>query len=520
VVFIACAAVFITACEWGDSRLSFTVSFHANGGRGEAPNSQTVNVGSYVTLPDRGKLSRIGFTFTGWNTRADGSGRDFPIDARYTPTGNITLYAKWNPTGILEGYPLVYKLNWLRTYAQIDGTYIIEISCDCCYESGITPTEAALPDGRGNITIILRGSGGMRTVNLSASGILFTIGPGVVLVLDENITLRGTANNSGPLVQVDAYGSLIMNAGTAITGNHGGGVNVHGTFAMHGGTISHNIGNNNGGTGGVSVEGGTFVMYDGRIYRNTGGPGTNGNDGSDGSVGRNPYNNGGRGHDGGIAGTGGVSVNSGTFRMYDGIIDSNIGGRGGNGGHAGNAGRGNHASGTVRAGDRGGDGGEGGFGGDGGTGGVSIIRPNSAFFMHGGTISVNNGGVGGNGGNGGRGGNGGNGNFGFNGRSGGNGGAGGNGGNGGTGGVSIYSACTFFMYGGMVVSANNGGTGGRYGDGGHRGNGGTASGFMSNGGNGTGGNRGGIGSTGGGDFNQQPHHEWCGMQSLTEITRR
>ena len=38
---------------------------------------------------------RTGYTFKGWNTKADGTGDNIP--SPYTPTGNITLYAKWEP---------------------------------------------------------------------------------------------------------------------------------------------------------------------------------------------------------------------------------------------------------------------------------------------------------------------------------------------------------------------------------------------------------------------------------------
>ena len=75
---------------------TFTVTFNANGGSGTAPGSQTVNAGSSVTLPNGGNLSKSGFSFGGWNTKADGTEINFSAGSSLTPTGNITLFAKWD----------------------------------------------------------------------------------------------------------------------------------------------------------------------------------------------------------------------------------------------------------------------------------------------------------------------------------------------------------------------------------------------------------------------------------------
>jgi len=74
---------------------SYTVTFNVNGGDGTAPAAKTVSAGSSITLPDGGGLSKTGYTFGGWNTKDDGSGTNYNANSSYTPTGNITLYAKW-----------------------------------------------------------------------------------------------------------------------------------------------------------------------------------------------------------------------------------------------------------------------------------------------------------------------------------------------------------------------------------------------------------------------------------------
>jgi uncharacterized repeat protein (TIGR02543 family) len=75
---------------------NFTVTFNRNSGSGTAPSSQTVRAGSPITLPSGTGLSRPGFTFGGWNTDASGTGTNRNAGSSFTPSGNITLFARWN----------------------------------------------------------------------------------------------------------------------------------------------------------------------------------------------------------------------------------------------------------------------------------------------------------------------------------------------------------------------------------------------------------------------------------------
>ena len=75
---------------------TYTVSFDANGGSGAAPSAQAANAGSRITLPNQSGLSKTGYTFGGWNTKADNTGTQYGIGASYPVSGNSTLYAFWN----------------------------------------------------------------------------------------------------------------------------------------------------------------------------------------------------------------------------------------------------------------------------------------------------------------------------------------------------------------------------------------------------------------------------------------
>jgi len=72
---------------------TYTVTFNKNGGGTEAvPTTKTATYGGNVgTLPT--EPTRTGYTFAGWNTKANGSGSEFT--AATAVTADITVYAQW-----------------------------------------------------------------------------------------------------------------------------------------------------------------------------------------------------------------------------------------------------------------------------------------------------------------------------------------------------------------------------------------------------------------------------------------
>lgn len=78
----------------GGSSVTYrSVTFDANGGTGTTP-----AVSNYTTtaLPAH-SLVKPGFVFTGWNTKADGTGIAYADKATYPFTSDVTLYAQWVP---------------------------------------------------------------------------------------------------------------------------------------------------------------------------------------------------------------------------------------------------------------------------------------------------------------------------------------------------------------------------------------------------------------------------------------
>ena len=70
-----------------------TVTFNGNGSNGGATANQTASVPTPLTTNG---FTRTGFTFTGWNTLANGTGTSYANGASYPFTANATLYAQWS----------------------------------------------------------------------------------------------------------------------------------------------------------------------------------------------------------------------------------------------------------------------------------------------------------------------------------------------------------------------------------------------------------------------------------------
>lgn len=91
--------------------IKYTVKYDGNGATGgQAPvNSQTYENGHSVTVADNtGNLVRTGFTFNGWNTKADGSGINYVANNKFTiNASNVTLYALWK----VNRYTLSFESN-------------------------------------------------------------------------------------------------------------------------------------------------------------------------------------------------------------------------------------------------------------------------------------------------------------------------------------------------------------------------------------------------------------------------
>ena len=93
--------------QWSQS---YTVEYNANGGTGTMTDSNSPYAGGSTVTTKSNTFTRSYYRFTGWNTKANGSGTSYAAGATFTINANTILYAQWaenmttvtlaaNPTG-------------------------------------------------------------------------------------------------------------------------------------------------------------------------------------------------------------------------------------------------------------------------------------------------------------------------------------------------------------------------------------------------------------------------------------
>ena len=157
---------------------NYSVSFNINEGTGGVPTTQNVSSGTVITLPGGSLFSKTGYNFTGWNTKADGTGTNYDAGSSYTVTGNITLFANWvlKPAD-QQGFnltPGIYKLGGGDYFTfNSDGT--------CSYTAGSNHnlgTYRISYNYPNNNTVIITWLSTGRTTTLSITGPGMVTDPG------------------------------------------------------------------------------------------------------------------------------------------------------------------------------------------------------------------------------------------------------------------------------------------------------------------------------------------------------
>ena len=107
----------VTGCG---ERSGYTVTYDDNGSTsGSVPvdeDSPYDEDATVTVLGNTGSLAKNGYTFAGWNSKADGTGADFVAAGTFTITKDTVLYAKWTP----NTYDITYNLNgasWAGGYS-------------------------------------------------------------------------------------------------------------------------------------------------------------------------------------------------------------------------------------------------------------------------------------------------------------------------------------------------------------------------------------------------------------------
>ncbi len=84
-----------------------TLSYNANGGSGTVPASVIKLYTETTSVMGGSGLTRDYYTFSGWNTAANGGGTNYSPDDTFTYNATTTLYAKWTPVS----YTITYNLD-------------------------------------------------------------------------------------------------------------------------------------------------------------------------------------------------------------------------------------------------------------------------------------------------------------------------------------------------------------------------------------------------------------------------
>ena len=84
---------------WALKKNNITITFNANGGTGEMA-ALMANPG-YDKKLSSNTFTREGYTFTGWNTKADGTGTGYADGAIVNFSANTTLYAQWTQNPVI-----------------------------------------------------------------------------------------------------------------------------------------------------------------------------------------------------------------------------------------------------------------------------------------------------------------------------------------------------------------------------------------------------------------------------------
>ena len=109
VILILSVMMLCLSCDPNNTPKTFTVTYDANGGKGTIePAHKTAK--EAIVIANADSLSREGFTFSGWNTKEDGTGTSYAPDDRYEKDADLTLYAQWKAVSLTTTYTISYEL--------------------------------------------------------------------------------------------------------------------------------------------------------------------------------------------------------------------------------------------------------------------------------------------------------------------------------------------------------------------------------------------------------------------------
>ena len=292
----------------------YEVTFNANGGEGTM-DAQTIYYDASADLTAN-TFTRTGYTFKGWNTKADGTGTSYADNASYTmTTEGTTLYAQWE------------KLYAYLAYDEATGTFKREehTAKPLTSSSSISGNSDGWYVVEGEITFAKRVFFNGNCHLILSDGATMNANGCVMVARDSVLNIYGQENGTGKLIAKDALPSGYSGEGSAAIGGHAATSLPTGSINIYGGTIIATGASNAAGIGGgrgqapktINIYGGTVTAKGGSNAAGIGG-GLNGGGGNVNIYGGTVTATGSYGAAGIGCGSGGA--NDGNVNIYGGTV--------------------------------------------------------------------------------------------------------------------------------------------------------------------------------------------------------
>ena len=161
---------------------NYSVTYLGNGNTGgTAPVDVTFSGSTTIAAP--GTLVKTGYTFSGWNTNANGSGTSYAAGATYSTAANLVLFAKWT-------LDLVW--NWTGTSSTAWSTAGNWSRSDLATATVPTVTDNVVISDKDNDPVIASAVGANCNSLTVNSGASLTVNSGGSLITNGSITNNGT----------------------------------------------------------------------------------------------------------------------------------------------------------------------------------------------------------------------------------------------------------------------------------------------------------------------------------------
>ena len=228
---------------------AYTVTYDGNGNTGgTVPTDSTFYQPSslVIVLGNTGSLVRTNYFFTGWNTKANGSGLSYLPDSTFTINADTTLFAQWTPL-----YTVTYNGN-----GNTGGTVPTDSTF---YQPGSSVTVL-------NIGSLVKTNSTFSNWNTKANGSGSKYDPGNSFIINENTTLYAQWTNTirynrngadSGTIPVDTLSPYLSGSTVTVLGNTGPLVKTG--FVFNGWNTAAN------GSGSKYDPGNTFIINENTI---------------------------------------------------------------------------------------------------------------------------------------------------------------------------------------------------------------------------------------------------------------